>query len=75
MSLSKEVEQIVYQEFIRQKYITYRHKFPRLNEVMVFQKIRKEWEQLTPPAKVNIHQMYRFRGILTDPIGKRGELQ
>lgn len=71
MSFSREAEQLVYQEFIRQKYLKYRHKFPRLNEEMVFQKIRKEWEQLTPPVKANIYRMYRFRGLLSDSQAKR----
>jgi hypothetical protein len=50
--------------FIKEKFSRFRHKHPKLLETDIYNKITREWEDLTPEEKERVIRVYQERGLL-----------
>lgn len=46
----------LYREFSKQKFNTYRLKFPKLKEAEITKKVMKEWEDLDPKSRKELEE-------------------
>lgn len=55
--------QLVFNEFVRQRYDKYRFKYPLLKEAEIYRKIKQEWESLDRSHKLSLLEDFQKKKV------------
>lgn len=65
--------QLVFKEFVRQKYDKYRFKYPLLKEAEIYRKTKQEWESLDKSEKLALLDNFQKKKV--EPYVMMDEMQ